>query len=66
DIRDDRIYTYFNLKQGESKTFRVMLSATYLGRFYLPMVNVEAMYDATINARLPGGWVKVERPGSNE
>jgi len=63
DIRDDRVYTYFDLKQGESKTLKVMLNASYLGRFYLPMQSVAAMYDETINAREPGKWVSVVEPG---
>jgi uncharacterized protein YfaS (alpha-2-macroglobulin family) len=63
DIRDDRVYTYFDIKHNQSKVFRVQLNASYLGRFYLPMVAVEAMYDATINARVPGHWVEVVRAG---
>ncbi len=63
DIRDDRVYTYFDINRGEKKTFRVMLNASYTGRFYLPMVMVEAMYDATINARVPGQWITVIQPG---
>ncbi len=63
DIRDDRIYTYFDLNQGESKTFRSRLNASYVGRFYQPPISVEAMYDATINARLKGQWITVELPG---
>ncbi|MBD3240600.1 MAG: hypothetical protein GF331_08460 [Chitinivibrionales bacterium] len=63
DIRDDRVYTYFDINQGKSKTYRVMLNAAYLGRFYLPMLGVEAMYDATINARVPGQWVNVVKAG---
>ncbi|GAK56086.1 alpha-2-macroglobulin domain protein [Candidatus Vecturithrix granuli] len=63
DIRDDRVYTYFDLKQGESKTFTVKLNASYLGEFYLPMITVEAMYDAIINARVPGRWILVLQPG---
>lgn len=66
DIRDDRVYTYFNIKQGESKTFSVLLNASYLGRFYLPMVSVEAMYDATINSRVPGRWIRVVNPGGGK
>ena len=31
DIRDDRILTYFNLQQGQAKTFTVRLQATYSG-----------------------------------
>jgi uncharacterized protein YfaS (alpha-2-macroglobulin family) len=63
DVRDDRVYTYFDLKAGETKTVEVALNASYLGRFYLPMVTVEAMYDATLNARAKGQWVEVVEPG---
>jgi uncharacterized protein YfaS (alpha-2-macroglobulin family) len=66
DIRDDRVYTYFDIKQGEAKTFSVLLNASYLGRFYLPMVHVEAMYDATINSRVPGRWIRVVNPGEGK
>ena len=61
DIRDDRVYTYFDLKPNERKLFKVALNATYAGRFYLPAVGVQAMYDNTINARVPGQWVEVKR-----
>lgn len=66
DIRDDRIYTYFDLAYGSTKTFRYLLKASYLGSFYLPLIKVEAMYDATINARTPGRWIRVVRPGTQE
>ena len=59
DIRDDRVYTYFNVYNRRSKTFKIMLNASYLGKFYLPTVYCEAMYDNTINARIPGRWVEV-------
>ena len=61
DIRDDRVYTYFDLRPNESKTFRVNLNATYTGKFYLPSVNAEAMYDHTIYGRKAGRWVEVKR-----
>lgn len=61
DIRDDRVFTYFDLRPNERKKFRVALNATYAGEYYLPSVMVEAMYDDTINARTSGQWVKVER-----
>ncbi len=66
DIRDDRMYTYFDIKPGYQKKFRILLNASYLGKFYLPMVRVEAMYDETINARIPGKWITVESPGEKE
>ncbi|MEL6412591.1 MAG: alpha-2-macroglobulin family protein, partial [Bacteroidota bacterium] len=59
DIRDDRVYSYFDLKQHETKTFRVVLNATYIGRYYLPAVYCEAMYDASIHAQRNGQWVEV-------
>ncbi len=61
DIKDDRVYTYFNLSANTSKTFRVMLVATYEGEYYLPAFNVEAMYDTSIKANSAGRWVKVRR-----
>ncbi|MEX0966044.1 MAG: MG2 domain-containing protein [Bacteroidia bacterium] len=63
DIRDDRVYTFFDLSRNDSKTFRVMLNASYLGRYYLPTVSCEAMYDETINSRRPGQWVEVVKAG---
>lgn len=59
DIRDDRVYTFYDIKPGETKTFKVRLSASYIGRYYLPSTTSEAMYDNTINARVPGRWVEV-------
>ncbi len=59
DIRDDRVYSYYELVNASTKTFVIQLNATYLGKFYLPTVYSEAMYDNTINARVPGRWVEV-------
>lgn len=59
DIRDDRVLRYFGLKPGESISFKTRLTAAYLGRFYLPSLSVEAMYDATKQARTTGQWVEV-------
>ena len=59
DIRDDRTNFYFGLKANESKTFRVLLNASYLGTYYLPGLQSEAMYDNTFLARTKGQWVEV-------
>jgi len=59
DIRDDRVYTYFDISRHESKTYVVQLNAAYLGKFYQPAVYCEAMYDETVNALVPGKWVEV-------
>ncbi|WP_236974617.1 alpha-2-macroglobulin family protein [Membranihabitans maritimus] len=63
DIRDDRVYKYFDLKPNGSKTFSTILNASYLGTFYLPGIYCEAMYDRSIHAKSPGKWVKVVQPG---
>ena len=62
DIRDDRVYTYFDLKSNERKAFTVLLNASYQGRYYLPAVAVEAMYDNSIHANKKGQWVEVVKP----
>jgi len=63
DIRDDRVLRYFGLNAHESVSFTTRLTAAYLGRFYLPSTAVEAMYDATKNARTKGQWVEVIAAG---
>jgi uncharacterized protein YfaS (alpha-2-macroglobulin family) len=63
DVRDDRVNTYFDLEPYRSKVFRIMLNSTYLGKFYLPAVYCSAMYDNTINARIPGKWVEIASSG---
>jgi uncharacterized protein YfaS (alpha-2-macroglobulin family) len=62
DIRDDRVYTFYETWYNKSKTFRIQLNAAYIGHFYLPSVTSEAMYDNTVNARKPGQWVEVVGP----
>ncbi|MRT92485.1 alpha-2-macroglobulin [Ancylomarina sp. 16SWW S1-10-2] len=64
DIRDDRVYTYFDIDKNNTKTFKVILNAAYLGKFYLPTVYCEAMYDNDINASKAGQWVEVVSPMS--
>jgi uncharacterized protein YfaS (alpha-2-macroglobulin family) len=59
DIRDDRVHTFFDLDRNQTKKFVVRLNAAYLGRFFLPGVFAEAMYNDRVNARLPGQWVEV-------
>jgi len=59
DIRDDRVYTYFDLLPNQRKTFKVLLTASYAGSYYLPAVNCEAMYDHGVYARKKGQVVEV-------
>lgn len=61
DIRDDRVLTYFDLRRAESKTFTVRLQATYIGKYILPAVQCEAMYDPAVQARSKAGRTTVSR-----
>lgn len=59
DIRDDRVYTYFNLGPNQIKTFELTLTAAYEGEYTLPAVVCEGMYDNSFFARASGMKVKV-------
>ncbi|MEO7522621.1 MAG: alpha-2-macroglobulin family protein, partial [Ferruginibacter sp.] len=59
DIRDDRVYTFFNINENETLTYYVQLNATYPGRYYLPPTLSQAMYDNTITASTAGRWIEV-------
>jgi uncharacterized protein YfaS (alpha-2-macroglobulin family) len=59
DLRDDRVLTYFDIARSTRQVYRVRLNAAYQGKYYLPSVYCEAMYDNSINARVPGMWVNV-------
>jgi len=64
DIRDDRVNFYFDMnpkgKHG-TKTFTVLLNASYLGTYYLPGSQAEAMYDNDYLVRNKGEWITVEK-----
>jgi uncharacterized protein YfaS (alpha-2-macroglobulin family) len=71
DIRDDRMLSYFSLwhdyswsyryndRYQPSVTVRVILNASYAGKFYLPAWQVTAMYNEKIHAKTRGYWVEV-------
>ena len=62
DIRDDRVLTFFDLARYETKTFRVMLNASYLGKYYHPVNQCKAMYSDDIYSYKSGYWVEVVNP----
>ncbi|MEN8165755.1 MAG: hypothetical protein ABFS37_16620, partial [Acidobacteriota bacterium] len=64
DIRDDRIDLFLDMDSDESLEVTVSVTAVFKGRFYLPMVTAEAMYDPSIAARLRGRWIDVVAPGA--
>src|SRR5690606_1795920 len=59
DIRDDRVYSYYDLGAQKSKTIKIQLNASYIGKFYLPASYSEAMYDHQICAQSAGKWIEV-------
>ena len=59
DIRDDRVYHYFDIRQNETLTYYVQLNAAYPGRYFWPGTYCEAMYDNTISGGVSGKWVMV-------
>lgn len=66
DVRDDRVFTFFDIPQsssknkwGDSRVYRMQLNAAYSGRYYLPAVSCNAMYDNRINASTTGRWIEV-------
>jgi len=65
DIRDDRVYTYFDLGPNRAKIFRVLLTASYAGTYYLPAVSCEAMYDRSVYSRTKGQEVDVVKANLN-
>lgn len=64
DFRDDRVHSYFDLGSGQSKTFRYVVNASYIGKCYAPAIYVESMYEHEIRASSKGQWVEISLPGS--
>jgi uncharacterized protein YfaS (alpha-2-macroglobulin family) len=62
DIRDDRVLRYFSLRPNETIRFTTRVNAAYRGRYYLPSVIAEAMYDASQQAHTAGHWTDVVAP----
>jgi len=61
DFRDDKVCTYFDLNRGQAKTYLVYLNASYLGKYYMPNIQTEAMYDKNYLSVIPGMWVEVNK-----
>ena len=60
DVRDDRVYFFFDLSPSESKTFKVNLTTTYKGSYTIPSVTVEDMYNSDIFYNIPAKNVVVK------
>ncbi len=60
DIRDDNIFTYFDLREGASKNLTFAATAVYSGEYFIPAVFAEAMYDNEISSIVPGRRASAE------
>jgi alpha-2-macroglobulin len=54
DIRDQAIYTYFDLGSDGTFEYTFYATAAFAGDYYIPAVHAEAMYDDTIRAMIQG------------
>lgn len=61
ETREDRVLLYVDLT-SEPRTWTCRLRAVNTGRFVLPPVQAEAMYDATLSGRSVPGGLEVRQP----
>ena len=54
DIRDDVVYTYFDLPRNDSVTYKLYATVAYKGDYFIPAIHTQAMYDNSIRAVYPG------------
>lgn len=59
DFKDDRVNFFFSLGKGLSKTYVVLLNASYSGKYFLPATQCADMYNHDVSANSGGGWVTV-------
>ena len=65
DLRDDRLEVFGHLERGASGQVIYAVRAVSAGRFTIPPVEAEAMYDPSLWARGRGGVVRVAGPWSD-
>jgi alpha-2-macroglobulin len=62
NVRDDRLEVFGSLNRNESRTVVYTLRAVTAGKFTVPPVEAEAMYDPRVWARDKGGSVLISGP----
>jgi len=62
NVRDDRLEVFGSLNAGESRKVVYALRAVTAGKFTIPPVEAEAMYDPRVWARAAGGTVVIGGP----
>jgi len=61
DIKDDRVHTFFSIDAGAKAIYKVKLNAAYAGKFIMPAITVEAMYQPELHANSSNSHVEVIR-----
>ncbi len=59
DIRDDRLLLFTNLQANSTREFYYMLRVVNKGKFQLPVIGAEAMYDPEFHSYNGAGVMKV-------
>jgi uncharacterized protein YfaS (alpha-2-macroglobulin family) len=59
DVREDRNVFFTHLSRGESKSFSYRIKPVCAGKFTLPPVFAESMYDRGTKARAGSGMLEV-------
>lgn len=62
NVRDDRMEVFGSLERGQERTVVYTLRAVTAGKFTIPPVEAEAMYDPRVWARDRGGTVVIAGP----
>ncbi|HKK88387.1 MAG TPA: hypothetical protein VJ917_06025, partial [Saprospiraceae bacterium] len=60
DYRDDRVYTFFNLRKSKAKEYYFVAKAAFSGDFTLPSIRCEHMYNGDVYAETASGRLIVE------
>lgn len=60
DVREDRNVFFLGLDKGESREFTYRIKPVCAGRFVVPPIFAECMYDRAIKGRAGGGRVEVQ------
>lgn len=64
DVRDDRVNVFVSMSSGETRSFDYLVRAVNQGKYMMPPITAEAMYDAAIHSRRSGAVIRIV--GKNE
>jgi hypothetical protein len=60
NLRDARVEVFGDLNAGQKRQFVYSVRAVTSGDFYIPPVDIEAMYDPTVWSRQSGGMLSIQ------